>query len=197
MATAIEYGSRVHFKSRGPWDLSILLHRLHSSQSIANKEYLKVELVRFHHEYDNMIDSGVMQLLGSERPYPFYYPISLTTFPVKSIFDIKDPPQNLRLPGSLGIAAMMCRSLLTQSRYNPDAVPVKRWWQVIVGLLRCCANLVRIEMPSERVDVTWYGNKFPQIQMDSKRQIGVGRWRWGEDPKEVVEVLYEQSLQFE
>jgi hypothetical protein len=38
MATAIEYGSRAHFKSRGPWDLSIFLQRLHSSQSIANKE---------------------------------------------------------------------------------------------------------------------------------------------------------------
>jgi hypothetical protein len=74
MATAIEYGSRAHFKSRGPWDLSIFLYRLHSSQSIANKEYLKVESVSFRHEYDNMIDSGVMQLLGSEHPYPFYYP---------------------------------------------------------------------------------------------------------------------------
>jgi hypothetical protein len=91
----------------------------------------------------------------------------------------------------------MCHSLLTQSRHNPDAVPVKRWWQVIVVLLRCCVNLVRIEVPSEWVDVTWHGNKFPQIQMDSKRQIGVGKWRWVEDPKEVVEVLDERSLQFE
>jgi hypothetical protein len=92
---------------------------------------------------------------------------------------------------------MMCRSLLAQARHNPDAVPVKRWWQVIVVLLRCCVNLVRIEVPSEWVDITWYGNKFPQVPHNSKRQVGGRRWRWGEDPEKVMEVLEERSLQFE
>jgi hypothetical protein len=91
----------------------------------------------------------------------------------------------------------MCGSLLAQALHNPDAVPVKRWWHGIVVLLRCCVNLVRIEIPSEWVDITWYGNKFPYVPLDSKRQVGGGRWRWGEDPKEVVEVLDERSLRFE
>jgi hypothetical protein len=70
MATAIEYGSSVrtndpsHFESKARWNLAMFFYRLHSSPQ--NPARLKVEFVSFHYEYDNMDDSGVMQLLGSE-----------------------------------------------------------------------------------------------------------------------------------
>jgi hypothetical protein len=92
---------------------------------------------------------------------------------------------------------MMCRSLLEQNHNNPYAVPNKRWWQVIVVLLRCCVNIVTIEVPPEWADITWYGGAFPEVQSDSKRRIGGGRWRWGEDPEESVEVSDERGLQLE
>jgi hypothetical protein len=92
---------------------------------------------------------------------------------------------------------MMCHSLLAQNQHNPYAVPVKRWWQVIVVLLRCCVNLVSIELPPEWFEITWYGNVFPEVPSDTKRQLNGGRWRWGKDTDEYKEVLEERGLQWE
>jgi hypothetical protein len=87
----------------------------------------------------------------------------------------------------------MCRSLLEANRNNPLLVPHRRWFQVIVRLLRCCKNVQTIEVPQEWGDVSWYGNKFPLIDLtdslQAKRQLRNGRWRWGKDPVWVPQVV--------
>jgi hypothetical protein len=86
------------------------------------------------------------------------------------------------LPGDLGIAADMCRSLLEQQHDVVENVPDRRWFQVIMRLLRCCENVETIEVPPEWENVQWYDGNFPKIDQDSKRQLGNARWRWGVDP---------------
>jgi len=86
------------------------------------------------------------------------------------------------MPGDLGIAADMCRSLLEQQHDVAADVPDRRWFQVIVRLLRCCENVETIEVPPEWENVTWYDGNFPLIDQGSKRQLGDARWRWGVDP---------------
>ena len=91
----------------------------------------------------------------------------------------------------------MCRQMLEAHRKNPDAVPFWKWWQVIVWLLRRCVNVEMIEVPSVWGSVRWYPPRFPNVDPQSKRQLGNARWQWGEDPEKRIEILMERSLQLE
>jgi hypothetical protein len=81
--------------------------------------------------------------------------------------------------------------LLTQGYGKPELVDRRRWFQVVVRLLRCCHGVETIEVPTEWADVTWYDGNFPRIdttQFDqAKRQLSNGRWRFGRDPVVVRE----------
>lgn len=91
----------------------------------------------------------------------------------------------------------MCRQVLEAHYQDPYAVPVRKWWQIIVFLLRRCVNVETIEVPSEWVDIRWYPPRFPMIDPLSNRQLGDARWRWGKEQTREIEVLWERSLQFE
>ncbi|KAF2831900.1 hypothetical protein CC86DRAFT_339937 [Ophiobolus disseminans] len=115
-----------------------------------------VRTLKFNLPHDGMSESGVLEYLNKHRH-----------------------------PGDLGVAADMCRSLI--EAYNiPALVPDKKWFQVIVRLLRYCRNVETIEVPSEWGNVQWYDNNFLAIDLtdplQAKRQAAGGRWRWGKDP---------------
>lgn len=80
----------------------------------------------------------------------------------------------------------MCRSLLEAYNNDPYQVPHRKWFQVIVRLLRCCKNITTIEVPAEWGDVRWYGDNFPEIDLSDtlqqRRGLWNGRWRWGAEP---------------
>ena len=65
-------------------------------------------------------------------------------------------------------------------------VPVRKWFQVIVRLVRSCPNIETIEVPLEWEGVRLYDGNFPSIDLteagQEKRQLGDGRWRFGKDP---------------
>lgn len=83
----------------------------------------------------------------------------------------------------------MCRSVLEAHNKNPHAVPARKWWQIIVFLLRRCVNVETIEVPPEWVEALWYPPRFPKVDPSSKRQLGDARGRWGKDKTGEIEVL--------
>lgn len=80
----------------------------------------------------------------------------------------------------------MCRSLLENYDNDTSRIPTRKWFQVIVRLVHCCTNVETIEVPPEWVEVQWYDNDFPKIDLpdpaQEKRQLGNSRWRFGKDP---------------
>jgi hypothetical protein len=82
----------------------------------------------------------------------------------------------------------MCRSLL-EAYMSPADVPTRKWFQVLVRLVKCCENLETIDVPWEWHDVSLYPGNFARIEESEdrceKRQLGDGRWRFGRDPAAV------------
>lgn len=70
---------------------------------------------------------------------------------------------------------------LLETYQHPSAVPVRKWFQVLIHLVRCCENVETIEVPAEWGNVRWYGGAFPLIDQGSRRQLRNGRWQWGRD----------------
>jgi hypothetical protein len=82
----------------------------------------------------------------------------------------------------------MCRSLL-EAYTSPADVPTRKWFQVLVRLVKCCENLETIDVPWEWHVVSLYPGNFARIEESEdgceKRQLGGGRWRFGRDPADV------------
>ncbi|CAE7178195.1 hypothetical protein PTTW11_06306 [Pyrenophora teres f. teres] len=162
------------YSSDGAGQLAEFLGLLHSPTGIAQRRCLEVRSVSFHLWYDSIGLSGIIELLQ-----------------IRNARDTTEPPRERQLPGELGIAAMMFRSLSEQYRYKLSAIPIKAWWQVIMVLLRCCKNLEMIEVPAQWGHIRWYrgayGGAFRCINHSTKRQVENGRWRWGREPLELEE----------
>jgi hypothetical protein len=185
----------IHFSSSHIYDFGYFLHRLHSPHLPSIAEH--VRYLSFNLPYDAMIWSGVMNFLDSAYfhsnspsictpPYP--HPTSssndIVQFANKTV-PSPDPPASLRYPGDLGVAGDMCRSLL-EAYTSPADAPTRKWFQVLVRLVKCCENLETIDMPWEWHDVSLYPGNFARIEESEdgceKRQLGDGRWRFGRDP---------------
>jgi len=142
----------------------------------------QVRVIRLNLPHDTMACSGILSWLDGKKNFSS---LSIYNHTNNHTVFAKDPPPHRRQPGDLGVAADMCRSLLEAHHGNAFEVPHRKWFQVIVRLLRCCKNIETIEVPLEWGDVQWYDNNFPGIDLtdpaQAKRQLVTGRWRWGLD----------------
>lgn len=162
--------------------LALFIGRLHSPESIAAEEYLEVETLSFR-LCDNIASSGLLELLqGKLWPRLTHFP----QMPIKFTNMIQVTGANSgtatsRPAGDLGVAFDMCQSLL-ENYDNAGEIPARKWFQVIVWLLRRCVNVKMIEVPPQWEFVRWYAPRFPAVDQARKRWLWDGRWLWGEDP---------------
>ncbi|KAH6075314.1 hypothetical protein HBI67_052100 [Parastagonospora nodorum] len=167
----------VVYDSKEIFDLGYFLDRIYNSPTLPSiAEHVRV--LSFNLPFDTMGSSAVLNWLGARGP---------------------EPHPSRRYPGDLGVAADMCRSLLEAYGSTTD-VPMRKWFQVIVRLVRSCPNIGTIEVPPEWEEVRWYDNNFPNIDLteagQEKRQLGDGRWRFGKDPV-VLQAADEDNFQVE
>jgi hypothetical protein len=174
--TTNQSGAIIYF-STAPYAFTHFMQRLYNPTLPPIAPNIRV--LSFHLTYDSMPASGLITWHGSKSTYidvssPHTH--ELTPRPVTS----RSPPPRSTLPPHLAIATDMLHSLL-EAHHSPALVPTRKWFQVIVHLVRCCENVETIEVPANWGDVRWYEGVFPAIDQASKRQLGNGRWRWGRD----------------
>lgn len=182
-----------NYDSEAPHDFARFISRLHSPANLKKKDYLQVKVVRFHKYLDTMRASGILHLLNGTLGIRVTVSISasivrcivlfveLTRSPV-NVNNLDDPPHQGRLPGDLGVAADMCRQVLQAHQGDPDSVPLWKWFQIIVWLLRRCDNIETIEVPIGWLRVRWYEPRFPKIDMFTQVYVTSGHIRYGRDP---------------
>jgi hypothetical protein len=193
--TGVSYhpSTGIVYNSQSVFDFGYFIARLHDPDQLSIVEHVRT--LSFNLPHDNMVGSGVIGYLKGTSPSPSHRQLHsmLTRRTVRK----PDPRPSHRLPGDLGVVADMCRSLLENYNNDTSRVPTRKWFQVIVRLVRCCVNAETVEVPYEWGEVRWYDGNFPKIDSNDplhwKRQLYNGRWRFGRNPV-VVERSYKEVL---